>query len=199
MLFCEVSVNIHYYNTMKSFTRYYYPRNEGMILRSGRTINCMTNDPELITFTKGLASVIKETDVTKNKCKLLQTVFTFMDKYHDLIITDSNFVNNHCILRKKFDEFVKGFESDYYDNERKKNKGAYFCKCCPKQDAYVEDIKKGKPEAFEKEVHCNEETRQKLVKWSKFLKQPHRKYKKAHRIISNKTNQDIASYVMAYL
>jgi len=198
MLFCQVCVNIHYYKTMKSFTRYYYPRTEGMKLRSGRTINCMMNDYELVAFTRNLAIVMKETDVTRNKCKLLQTVFTFMEKYHELIINDPNFVNNHCILRKKFDEFVTTFE-DYYDNERKRNKGVYFCRCCPKEDASPEDMRKGVPEAFEKEVHCNEETRQKLVKWSKFLKQPHRKYRKTHELMSTKLNQDIASYVMAYL
>ena len=184
---------------MKSFTRYYYPTKDGMRLRSGRVINCVANNNEFRAYSNQLATVINETDVTKNKCKLLQTVFTFMDKYHDPIINDLNFVNNHRILRGKFDEFIKTFETDYYDNKNNKNRGAYFCKCCPKQDAYVEDIKKGKPEAFEKEVHCNEETRQKLVKWSVFLKQPHRKYRKTHSILSNKTNQDIASYIMAYL
>lgn len=199
MLFCQVSVNIHYYKTMKSFTRYYYPRTEGMTLRSGRTINCMMNDYELAAFTRNLANVLKETDVTRNKCKLLQTMFAFMEKYHDLVVNDINFVNNHRILRGKFDEFIVTFERDYYDNMKKKNKGVYFCRCCPKQDASPQDMRKGVPEAFEKEVHCNEATRQKLVKWSKFLKQPHRKYKKAHEMMATKTNPDLARHIMGYL
>lgn len=198
MLFCQVSVHIHYYKTMKSFTRYYYPRNEGMALRSGRVINCMMNDYELMAFTRHLAIVMKETDVTRNKCKLLQTVFAFLEKYHELIINDVNFINNHRILRNKFVEFVSTFQ-DYYDNERKKNKSVYFCRCCPKEDASFEDIRKGVPEAFEREVHCNEETRQKLVKWSTFLKQPHRKYRETHELMATKINTDIARHIVGYL
>lgn len=184
---------------MRSYTRYYYPRTEGMKLRSGRLLNRIVNDNELTAYSKQLGAVMRETHVTRNKCKLLRTMFVFMDKYHDLVVNDINFVNNHRVLRGKFDEFIETFEDDYYDNKRKKNKGVYFCRCCPKKEARMEDVKKGKPEAFEKEIHCNEETRQKLVKWSVFLKQPHRKYRKAHDMITTKTNQDIASKIMGYL
>lgn len=197
MLFCQVSVNIHYYKTMKSFTRYYC--NEGMTLRSGRMNNCIMNDYELMAFSRHLVIVMKETDVTRNKCKLLQTVFAFLEKYQDLIVNDINFVDNHRVLRGKLDEFISTFESEYYDSKTKKNKGKYYCRCCPKHGALQEDIRKGVPEAFERELHHNEETRRQLVKWSVFLKQPHRKYKEAHRAISNKTNQDIAQRIIGFL
>lgn len=184
---------------MKSFTRYYYPRKDGMRLRSGRVINCLMNDKEFTTSNAELQGIIYETNISKNKCKLLQFMFGYMDKYHSVIVNDINFINNHRILRIKFDQFISTFENEYYDSKNKKNKGNYFCRCCPKQDASQEDIRKGIPEAFEKEVHGNEETRQLLVKWSVFLKQPHRKYREAHRVISNKTNQDIAQHIMGFL
>lgn len=184
---------------MKSFTRYYYPRNDGMQLRSGRVINCVMNDKEWFANAVQIRLVINETNVTKNKCKLLQSMFTWMDKYHSLIVNDVNFIDNHRVLRGKFDEFISTFESEYYDSKTKKNKGKYFCKCCPKLNASEEDIRNGKPEAFEKELHDNEETRQQLVKWAMFLKQPHRKYKEAHSAISNKTNQDIAQRIIGFL
>ena len=187
--------------TMKSFTRYYYPRKDGMTLRSGRVINCIMNDAEIRAYSKQLNAVIRETDVTKNKCKLMQTVFAFMDKYHDLVINDINFVNNHRVLRKKFEEFIETFENEYYDSNTKKKRrgGIYFCRCCPKKDALLEDIQKGKPDAFEKEVHLNDETRQKLVKWSMFLQQPHRIHRNTHTIISKKINQDVASHIVSFL
>jgi hypothetical protein len=187
------------YDTMKSYTRYYYPRTEGMKLRSGRLLNCIVNDKELTAYSNQLGVIMRETDFTLNKCKLLRTIFVFMNKYHDLIVNDINFINNHRMLRLKFDEFIRTFEEDYYDNERKKNKSKYFCRCCPKRGASWDDVRKGIPEAFEKEIHCNEETRQNLVKWSTYLKQPHHKYRKAHDMITTKTNQDIASKIIGYL
>ena len=183
---------------MKSFTRYYYPRKDGMRLRSGRVINCLMNDKEFVNSCAQLQGVLYETNVSNNKCKLLQFMFGYMDKYQDLIVNDINFVDSHRVLRGKFEEFITTFE-DYYDSKTKKNKGKYFCRCCPKPGAPQEDIRKGVPEAFEREVHSNEETRRQLVKWSVFLKQPHRKYREAHRAISNKTNQDIAQRIIGFL
>jgi len=183
---------------MKSFTRYYCKPCDGMRLRSGRVINCVKNDKRLTAYTEQLARVIKETSITNNKCKMLQTVFTLLEEYSDLFLDDVNFIDTHRVMSNKFSQFVVDFEK-YYDSKTGKNKGGYFCKCCPKSGASSSDIKSGNPTAFEKELHSNEDTRRNILKWALYFKQPHRKHKRVHKMMCKKTNSDVAGIIVGYL
>jgi transcription initiation factor TFIIIB Brf1 subunit/transcription initiation factor TFIIB len=172
-----------------------------MWLRTGKVINCRDNDKEYKAYTNHFYAVVSETNFTMNKCKMLHTLFRFLDKYSEVFLNDNNFVVHYRILSKKFIEFIQDFEKQYYDNKKSKNKKTnYFCKCGqPKADASLNDIRSGNPDVFDKELHNNEETMKSIIKWSIYFNQPHRKERKLYTLLSKKTNTDIASLIMGYL
>ena len=184
---------------MKSYTKYYCSKEEGMRLRSGTVINCSNNDKNLVERENALANAFRicQYGGYENKCIVFRACFDLFEDYHDVLKNEKKYKGFYSVIRNKFNQFPQEFNKHYNKSKSGQPSLKAFCRCCIKHGANPEDVKNKLRVAFDM-VHDEEETYKQIVKWRDIMNEPPKKLKEIYKFLAAKTNQDCRDMIFAY-
>jgi hypothetical protein len=92
-----------------SYTQFYCPRDQGMILRSGRVINCIENTKfyeDLYEFENGYAGYTDEYAFHCIPCKEVFVLLDFMEKYYDILRSEKHLSKIYYSIPKRISTLI---------------------------------------------------------------------------------------------
>jgi hypothetical protein len=92
---------------MKHYTKYYYSKSKGMTLRSGKTINCITNtkfafDTNQLNY--AIDVIMKNNNV--NKCRIVQNFINYLNYYYLLLKNNINLITFYYNVKRKLERVI---------------------------------------------------------------------------------------------